>query len=82
MNRNVLTTNYGEDMVRHTVRIEGEEASAAGMEGFRAKMLLIAMVVDQPDLLRHGGDCPESTRIYHDGKHWVIETITIASRKP
>lgn len=80
MNRAVLTTNFGENKLRHTVRVEAFPSSAEGQPGFAGLMDFMLALRDQPDLLRHGGNCPETVKFFHDGERWVVEAVTVVPR--
>jgi len=78
MNRTILTTNFGEDRLRHTVRIESDPCEE---NDFRSLMLLLQNVtMYQPDLLRHISPCPELGRWFYDAGKWVIESVNIVPR--
>lgn len=77
MNRTILTTNFGENFVRYTVRIEADDSATDGQDGFRSMMTLAQTIAWSPDMLRHGGDCPESVRYFVENGHWVVEAVTV-----
>lgn len=82
MIRQVVTTNYGEDRIRHEVRIShGVESPEEGQESFAALMRFMQDVCYSPDLVRHVGASPESVRFYHDAGNWVMEAVTIVPRE-
>jgi len=80
VNRTVLTTNYGENRLRHVVHIEGWPCPAEGQDSFKGLMVLMQALVDQPDLLRHASDCPESVKYFYDAGFWVVEATTVVDR--
>jgi len=80
MTRIVLTTNHGENNLRHTVRLASENNPGQGQEGYRALMEFMQSICYLPDLIRHDGPCPERLNIIHDGSRWTMESITVVSR--
>jgi hypothetical protein len=80
--RTVLTTNYGENFLRHEVRIEGDESPEEGQPGYIGLATLLQTLASQPDLLRHVGDCPISVHFRYDNGRWLAEATTIVARPP
>jgi hypothetical protein len=80
MTRTILTTNFGENKLRHVVRIEGWPSPEEGQDAFKGLMLLMQALVDNPDLMRHASDCPESLRFVYDTHRWVVEATTVVDR--
>jgi hypothetical protein len=80
VNRSVLTTNFGENFLRHTVRIESDPCEEGD---FRALVTLLRMVTgDSPDLLRHAGPCPTEGGFLYESGRWVLKSVTVVPREP
>lgn len=80
MKRQIFTTNFGEFLVRNTVRLEVDEGATEGSEGFRALMGLWQTIMWDPNLLRHGGDCPETVKYFIENGKWICEAVTVIPR--
>lgn len=81
VNRQVVTTNFGEGLLRHTVRIQhGFESPDEGQESYAALVRFMQDLCYQPEVLRHIGAAPMSVRFFHEGGNWVVESITVSPR--
>lgn len=78
MHRAVLTTNFGENLIRHTVRIEDDPSNEGDFRALATMLQNIAMY--QPDLLRHASTCPESLHVFYESGKWVLESVNIVPR--
>ena len=82
MNRTVLESHRGADVVRSVVRIEDDPSTSEGMQGFMALGILIQKLAEQPYLMRHASDCPTEVHFTHDGVRWVVESVTNTMQAP
>jgi hypothetical protein len=80
--RTVLKTNNGAEQVRYDIRLAGTLGPDTGSRGFADLVLLMRHIVDQPDLIRHGADCPSDVTFHHDGVAWSCEATCFAPTPP
>lgn len=78
MNRSIVVTNYGEDQLRHTVRIESDPCEEGD---FRALATFFQTIfLSQPDLIRHCSPCPMLGRYFYDSGRWILESENLSPR--
>jgi hypothetical protein len=81
MRKEINTTNVGENQVRHDIRLSGSVSPGEGVQGFANLIMLMRHVVDQPDLIRHGGDCPALVTFEYDGGAWFCHAVCFATKE-
>lgn len=73
MNRSVFHQKIGDDEVRTSIRIEGEDCSPNTFEYRWYQTTLLRMMAETPELLNCGMEAFQKLRMYHDGGKWIIE---------
>lgn len=78
VNRTLLSSNFGNNQLRHVVRIESNPCDEGD---FRALAMLMQDVWTQwPDLTRHACPCPTSGRFFYEDGKWVLESTNLVAR--
>ena len=80
MNRQIITTNHGEDYLRHDVILGGTVSAVEGVVGFAELIGLMRQIIEQPDLVRYAIDCPIEVKFYRDGEAWRCVSTCIGPR--
>ena len=77
MEKHVRNQRQGDREVKRTVVLV-DEPSPTGTEFVRARQMhLLREMVENPRLLSVGAEMFQEMRMYHSGKEWVIELVSI-----
>lgn len=77
MKRVVSKVKMGGRLVRHRVRLDGDDCPVGAQVRRFQQHQLLRHVADTPDLLICGGLPFEKLAMQHDGTRWVIEAEAI-----